>query len=101
MSGDNLPLYSGVQTCPPRNSLPETFTIGRRGVDLLVQPQQLRGHLSMLLAFHSLRVIVGFDDIPQFPIEVRAMEPEKRREWFVNIAVERFVSGNVLLKFQG
>lgn len=55
----------------------------------------------MLLAFHSLQVIVRFDDVPQFPIEVRAMEPEKRREWFVNIAVERFVSGNVLLKFQG
>ena len=45
----------------------------------------------MLHAFHNLRVIVESNDAPQFPSDVRAMEPEKRWGWFVNIAVERFV----------
>lgn len=91
MSGDLPPSYTDAQASPPRYSLPETFTIGHRNVDLLIQPQQLRGHLSMLHAFHNLRVTVESDDVSRFPTDVRAMEPEKRWGWFVNIAVERFV----------
>lgn len=45
----------------------------------------------MLHAFHNLRLIVESDSVPRFPINIRAMEPEKRWGWFVNIAVERFV----------
>lgn len=88
---DIPPSYTDAQASPPRYTLPETFDIGQRSVGLLIQPQQLRGHLSMLHAFHNLRVIVESNDAPQFPSDVRAMEPEKRWGWFVNIAVERFV----------
>ncbi|KAH0835043.1 hypothetical protein J3R83DRAFT_10780 [Lanmaoa asiatica] len=88
---DIPPPYTDAQASPPQYTLPETFTIGHRSVGLLVQPQQLKGHLSMLRAFHNLRVIVESDNVPRFPTDVRAMEPERRWGWFVNIAVERFV----------
>ncbi|KAH0835046.1 hypothetical protein J3R83DRAFT_10783 [Lanmaoa asiatica] len=87
---DVPPPYTDAQASPPQYTLPETFTIGHRSVGLLVQPQQLKGHLSMLRAFHNLRVIVESDNVPRFPTDVRAMEPERRWGWFVNIAVERF-----------
>jgi hypothetical protein len=44
----------------------------------------------MLHAFHNLRMIIESNEVPQFPSNVRAMEPEKRWGWFVNLAVERF-----------
>ncbi|KAF8438942.1 hypothetical protein L210DRAFT_2235973 [Boletus edulis BED1] len=86
----DLPPYTAVQAPPPRYTLPETFNIGRRNVDLFIQPQQLKGHLSMLHAFHSLRVTIESNDEPRFPRNIREMEPEKRWGWFVSIAVERF-----------
>ncbi|KAI9461336.1 hypothetical protein HD554DRAFT_2028306 [Boletus coccyginus] len=82
--------YTNAQASAPRYTLPDTFDIGHRSVGLLIHPHQLRGHLSMLHAFHNLRVIVESDDVTQFPVDVCAMDPEKRWSWFVNIAVERF-----------
>ncbi|KIK81036.1 hypothetical protein PAXRUDRAFT_15460 [Paxillus rubicundulus Ve08.2h10] len=93
---DNPPPYSDIQpafpsqSSPPQYTLPETFIIGSQRVSLLVRPQHLKGHLSLLHAFHTLRHTIEAGDMSRLPHDVRTMDPDKRWGWFVNIAVERF-----------
>ncbi|KIJ63482.1 hypothetical protein HYDPIDRAFT_168332 [Hydnomerulius pinastri MD-312] len=75
---------------PPQYSIPETFTVGSQRVRLLVRPQDLKGHLTILHAFRSLRQIVEQGDIPDLPEHARTMDPERRWGWFIHLAVERF-----------
>lgn len=95
---ENPPPYSDIQpgvssqSLPPQYTLPETFIIGSQRVNLLVHPQHLKGHLSLLHAFHTLRHTIEAGDVSRLPHDVRTMDPEKRWGWFVNIAVERYVS---------
>ncbi|KAF9222788.1 hypothetical protein BS17DRAFT_755176 [Gyrodon lividus] len=89
---ENPPPYNNIQSGdPPQYMLPETFTVGRQRVNLLVRPQHLKGHLTLLHAFHTLRATIeAGDDASRLPHDVRIMDADKRWGWFVNIAVERF-----------
>lgn len=80
-----------VVDLPPRYTIPEHFTIGSQRTRLLVRPQELKGHLSLLYEFHLLRERVEKGDVPHIPEAVRIMDPERRWAWFVNLAVERWV----------
>ncbi|KIJ16489.1 hypothetical protein PAXINDRAFT_75707 [Paxillus involutus ATCC 200175] len=56
----------------------------------LVTPQQLKGHLALLRAFHALRQTVQAGNDYRFPADVRLLDADRRWTWFVSLAVERF-----------
>ena len=74
---------------PAYVSPPLTYTIGRRQTLPLVQAQHLKGHLTLLSAFDTLRNNVESGDLSRFPPNVHAMDAETRWAWFVSLAVER------------
>jgi hypothetical protein len=76
---------------PPPYTFPTSFRIGSRQTrKLLVTPAQLKGHLALLRAFHSLRCIVDEAKDDRIPAWVKSMESERRWAWYVGLAVERF-----------
>jgi hypothetical protein len=102
---EDLPMYTVVDAVPsPRHSPPPPsredtpFTIGGRGVaNPLVSLEQLRSHLRLLGMFASMKQKVEDPDSdPQLmqtvPPLAKALTPEKRWEWFLELAVERCVS---------
>ena len=70
------------------HAMPQTFEVGRKTTEPLVQPEQLLGHLRLLNAFFAMRQRVEEGDI-RFPELARQMSPEKCWAWFVSLAVER------------
>lgn len=73
---------------------PVNFKIGSRQVTrALVTVRQLQVHLDVLRAFKNLRIKVeqGSNAFPQI---ANALNAEKRWRWFLELAVERFVSPN-------
>ncbi|EAU82563.2 hypothetical protein CC1G_12143 [Coprinopsis cinerea okayama7 len=79
---------SDFRTLPPAYTFPENFKIGStRTNGLLVTIPQIKGHLSLLHAFATLRKEVETcrADIPNMPDDL-----EKRWAWFVHLSVERF-----------
>ena len=74
----------------PRYDFPTKFKIGRVFTNgLLVNVDQIKGHLALLEAFSNLKTQVdGLTlGIPKMPDDL-----EKRWVWFVGLAVERYVS---------
>ena len=71
----------------PHYSFPKRFKVGRVFTDgLLVDIEQIKGHLALLNAFSNLKaqvegLIPGIKDMP--------IDREKRWAWFVGLAVER------------
>ena len=100
---EDLPGYTVVDPTPsPRQSpLPsqdETpFTIGNQKVTRpLVSLEQLRSHLRLLGMFASMKQKVEDPDsdprlVQTIPPLAKALSPEKRWEWFLELAVERCV----------
>lgn len=72
-------------------NFPDEFTIGSKRIPAVVDVAQLKTHLRLLGAFHSLRSIVEAGEDVRIPSHVRDFEPEQRWAWFVNLAVERCV----------
>ena len=89
---DTLPAYPSpkVLSGPAYSSL-TSFQIGKKYVDALVTPEQLKGHLSILRTFHTLRSTVENAKDDRFPSWAKEMEPERRWSWFVALAVHRQV----------
>jgi len=91
---------------PPAYIFPATLTIGSHRInDPLVNTAQLKGHLSLLGAFYTLRVRVesiggdssgndnlGADKFPTLFDKVTAEARERRWALFVGLAVERCVT---------
>ena len=109
---EELPAYSRVaqpgsplldQTADdlvlPRYTFPTKFKVGRVFTDgLLVNIDQIKGHLALLYAFSNLKAEVdeldlGIQNIPD--------DREKRWAWFVGLAVERYVCVSLLLTLRG
>ncbi|KAG6834392.1 hypothetical protein H0H93_009939, partial [Arthromyces matolae] len=69
---------------------PETFKIGKKETDgLLVDTNQLRGHLALLNAFSMLRAKIEGIKVGEWT-EDRYMpkDKDKRWVWFIGFAVE-------------
>lgn len=101
---EQLPVYTVVDEfipSPRHSPAPSrdepTFTIGSRRVTRpLVSLEQLRSHLRLLRMFAIMRQKVEDPDSdPQFaqmiPPLAKALSPDKRWEWFLELAVERCV----------
>jgi hypothetical protein len=79
----------------PRYAFPTKFKVGRVFTDgLLVNIDQIKGHLALLDEFSILKAEVdgldlGIQNIPD--------DREKRWTWFVGLAVERYVWVSLLL----
>ncbi|KIM61444.1 hypothetical protein SCLCIDRAFT_16109 [Scleroderma citrinum Foug A] len=56
----------------------------------LVTPTQLKGHLALLHAFHTLKTSVQDGNDSRFPAAARKLDERRRWAWFVALAVERF-----------
>ena len=56
----------------------------------LVTPTQLKGHLALLHAFHTLKASVQDGD-GRFPAAAQMLDGQRRWAWFVALAVERYV----------
>lgn len=86
-------LKPAAEAAPPAYEFPTSFTIGAKGTNAhLVAPEQLKGHLSLLRLFYSLREIVEAGKDERLPEWARKMEPELRWAWFVTLAVDRRVA---------
>jgi hypothetical protein len=83
---------SAVAEFPPAYALQSNFSIGTRVTPApLVSASQLKAHLKLLRAFKSLRVRV--EQSPgDFAPDAAALTPEKRWTWFLELAVERYVT---------
>ncbi|KAI0792057.1 hypothetical protein C8Q75DRAFT_805098 [Abortiporus biennis] len=72
---------------------PSSYPIGNHALSQpLVQINELKGHLSLLKAFKSLRTAVeeaALDLLPKVVQQLR-LDKERRWAWFVSLAVERF-----------
>jgi hypothetical protein len=90
---ETLPAYSNPSKALPRPAyaFPSLFSIRGRNVRALVTPEQLKGHLSILRTFHTLRSTVENAKDGRFPPWAKEMEPERRWTWFVSLAVHRQV----------
>jgi len=99
---EDLPAYSATDGGPNPGSSPPsyddmTFTIGSRTVTPpLVSIGQLKSHLRLLGMFALMkRKIENPDSDPQLaeaiPLPAKALPPEERWVWFLELAVERYV----------
>ncbi|RXW12207.1 hypothetical protein EST38_g13647 [Candolleomyces aberdarensis] len=83
------PENGGDDALLPQYTFPTRFKIGGVFTDgLLVNIDQIKGHLTLLNAFSNLKTEVeglGSDSIHDMP-----EDPEKRWAWFVGLAAERF-----------
>lgn len=102
---EQLPVYALLDPVPsPRLTPPPpshdnaVFKIGTRAVvNPLVPLEQLKSHLRLLGIFASMKQkIEDPDSDPQIaqmiPPLAKALSPEKRWKWFLELAVERCVS---------
>ncbi|KAH7913933.1 hypothetical protein BJ138DRAFT_1144785 [Hygrophoropsis aurantiaca] len=56
----------------------------------LLNPEQLKGHLLILNAFHQLKLSIEETSDDHFPRNGQALDNSQRWAWFVSFAVERF-----------
>ncbi|KAF9235563.1 hypothetical protein BU15DRAFT_51289 [Melanogaster broomeanus] len=56
----------------------------------LVSPEQVKGHLRLLRAFHNLRIIVEDCKDRRIPGYAMQMDRHRRWEWFIHLAIDRF-----------
>lgn len=103
---DDLPRYTVLDPTPSSSPNPSPrlshedipFTIsGQKVTSPLVPLEQLRSHLRLLKMFASMKQKVeNPDSDPQLaqtiPPLAKALTPEKRWEWFLELAAERCVS---------
>ena len=101
---EDLPRYTVVDHTPsPRQSPPPSHDDttpaigGRKVIRSLVSLEQLRFHLRLLGMFASMKQKVEDPDsdprlMQAIPPLAKALSPEKRWEWFLELAVERCVS---------
>ena len=93
-SASNLSLVT-VRESPNRatsstTTLASSFKIGYKQTNgPLVNVEQVKGHLDLLRQFHVLREKVTIGDNHRFPSWVKDLEPDRRWNWFVVLAVER------------
>ncbi|KIJ69734.1 hypothetical protein HYDPIDRAFT_78222 [Hydnomerulius pinastri MD-312] len=81
---------------PPR----PTYVIGsQRTPGPLVSPEQVKGHLRLLRAFHNLRVTVEDCKDRRLPGYAMQMDKGSRWKWFVHLAIDRFERWVESLKF--
>ncbi|KAF8837717.1 hypothetical protein BDN67DRAFT_170162 [Paxillus ammoniavirescens] len=71
----------------------EDVIIDHQRTDLLVRPQHLKGHLSLLHALHTLRRTIEAGDASRFLQDVHIMNPDTRWKWFVNIQSKGSTAG--------
>jgi hypothetical protein len=91
------PLYKecGHLDTPPLlyPAFPSTFTVGSKTTrQPLVSSDQLKGHITLLRAFHALRQsIENFenDTTHRLPELAEKLTVDERWSWFVGLAVER------------
>ncbi|KAF8076954.1 hypothetical protein FPV67DRAFT_440215 [Lyophyllum atratum] len=86
------PEYPSLNDPPPSYAFPQTFAIGSTRTNApLVTSDQVKGHLTLLHAFATLKAQVealgagAKEEIPTMPDD-----KERRWAWFVGLAVERF-----------
>ena len=76
----------------PARVSPSEFKIGARVTPSpLVSASQLKTHLNLLRAFKLLRTKVE-EDPQDFPVNAVYLTPGERWTWFLESAVERYVS---------
>jgi hypothetical protein len=84
---------------PPEYISQSQFRVGR-GVTTapFVTPSQLKVHLGLLKAFRELRLKVqdNSDVSDAFPPLAGALDPEARWVWFLELALERYVTSSPL-----
>lgn len=56
----------------------------------LVTQTQLKGHLTLLYAFHAFKTSVQDGD-DRFPATPQMLDGQRRWSWFIALAVERYV----------
>lgn len=87
-AGSNLtPTHVGDDALLPEYTFPTRFKVGGAFTDgLLVNIEQIKGHLALLNAFSNLKT-----QVEGLALENSYMsrDPERRWAWFVGLAVER------------
>ena len=85
------PANGGDDALLPQYTFPTKFKIGAFFTDgLLVNIEQIKGHLALLHAFSNLKVEV--ENLPSGSIVNMPGNREQRWAWFVGLAAERYVS---------
>jgi hypothetical protein len=90
---ETLPAYPDPSKVlsPHAHAFPTSFRIGTTDVNLLVTPEHLKGHLSILRTFHTLRSTIENANDDRIPPWAKKMDPGRRWSWFVALAVHRQV----------
>ena len=96
-STEQLPTYARIPSPEPPSYEDTAFSIGTRIVSQpLVSTEQLKSHLRLLGMFALMKRKVQDPDLdPQLseaiPALAKALSPEERWVWFLELAVERCV----------